>query len=86
MPMFFFETFDGEVQYRDKDGVDYPSNEEARREALRALPDMAREKIPGGDFRIFRSLVRDEQGDIVYEARMTLVGRWGHDPAGDSGV
>ena len=86
MPMFFFETFDGAVRHRDEDGLDYPSDDDARREALRPLPDMAREVMPDGDFRIFRSIVRDERGGIVYEARMTLVGRWGHGRAGHAGA
>ena len=76
VPMFYFETFDGEVSHGDMVGIDLPSNREARHEALRALPDMAREKIPDGDFRIFRTLVRDDCGIVVYEASMTLVGRW----------
>ena len=76
MPIYYFETFDGEVSHGDENGMDLPSNQEARHEALRALPDMAREKIPDGDFRIFRTLVRDDCGIVVYEASMTLVGRW----------
>ena len=76
MPLFFFETFDGDTSHSDKDGVILPSEEDARREALKAMPDMAREKIPDGDFRIFRSVVRDEHGEVVYEASMALTGRW----------
>ena len=76
VPMFFFETFDGEVCHGDKNGMDLPSDREARLEALSALPDMARDKIPDGDFRIFRTLVRDHCGEVVYEASMTLTGRW----------
>ena len=84
MPMFFFETFDGEVSHFDRDGLDCPSKEHARREALSAIPDMARDTILNGDFRVFRSLVRDACGTVVYEASMTFVGRW--PDAGDEGL
>ena len=81
MTQYFFETFDGDVTHDDGEGLDLPSVEEARQEALKAMPDMAREKIPDGDFRIFRSTVRDEGGTVVYEATMTLTGRWSARPA-----
>ena len=45
------------------------------------MPDMARETIPDGGFRIVRSTVRAERGDVVYEATMTLTGRWTARPA-----
>ena len=76
MPLFFFETFDGEVCHGDSQGTALPDKETARLEALKALPDMAREKIPDGDLRTFRTIVRDDVGDVVYEACMTLIGRW----------
>jgi hypothetical protein len=48
----------------------------ARLAALAALPDMARDKIPDGDCRTFKTAVRDENGQEIYSATMTLAGAW----------
>jgi hypothetical protein len=47
--------------------------EEARAEAVKALPDMARDGLPDGDYREFVVHVRDEAGQRVLRARLTLV-------------
>ena len=77
MPRYFIDANDGEYPHHDEDGHDLPNDEAARRTALDALPDMARDKIPDGDRRIFSVTARDEQGDVVYEASLTLAGEWG---------
>ena len=48
----------------------------ARRMALSALPDMAKDKLPDGDRHTFRVIVRDENGQEIYTATLTLVGEW----------
>ena len=48
----------------------------ARRMALSALPDMVRDKLPDGDRRTFRAIVRDDNGQEIYAATLTLVGEW----------
>ncbi|MHC2103611.1 DUF6894 family protein [Methylobacterium sp. CM6246] len=48
----------------------------ARRMALSALPDMARDTLPDGDRRTFRAIVRDHNGEEIYTATLTLVGEW----------
>ena len=56
------------------EGLTCPST--ARRMALSALPDMARDKLPDGDRRTFRAIVRDDNGQEIYTATLTLVGEW----------
>ena len=56
------------------EGLTCPST--ARRMALSALPDMARDKLPDGDHRTFRAIVRDDNGQEIYTATLTLVGEW----------
>ena len=48
----------------------------ARCMALSALPDMARDKMPDGDRRTFKAIVRDHNGQEIYTATLTLVGEW----------
>lgn len=48
----------------------------ARRMALSVLPDMARDTLPDGDRRTLRAIVRDENGEEIYTATLTLVGEW----------
>jgi hypothetical protein len=47
--------------------------EEAKAEAVKALPDMARDGLPDGGYREFVVDVRDEAGQRVLRARLTLV-------------
>lgn len=76
MPRYFFETNDGDVICRDDEGQDLPDAEAARKAALEALPDMARDRIPDGDHRVFVTTVRDERGATVYVATLLLKGEW----------
>lgn len=76
MPRYFFDIDDGENQFRDDDGMEMPHLEAAGAEAVRVLPDVAREVLPDGDRRAFVSVVRDETGDVVFRATLSLVAEW----------
>ena len=76
MPRYFIDSSDGERDERDDVGLDLPDDETARRTALDALPDMAREVLPNGDQRTFAVHVRTADGSDLYRAEMILVGRW----------
>lgn len=73
MPRFFFDTFDGEFSSRDDVGQDLPDMEAARREAQIALPGMAHDALPSGNYRTFVVNVRDENGKSVLRAALSLV-------------
>lgn len=77
MPRYFIDTDDGSTRVRDEGGLDLPDAAAARAEAIRALPDMARDTMPNGDRRTLVSEVRDERGTVVYHATLTFAGRWG---------
>lgn len=76
MPRFFIDTDDGDRLDRDEEGYDLSDSAAARIEAIGALPDLARSQIPDGDRRTFTVRVRDADGTLVYEATLTLEGRW----------
>lgn len=78
MPRYFVDTSDGAMPVIDNLGHELPDDEAARKAALIALPDMARDEMPDGDERKFSVAVRAEDGRAVYSATLTLKGRWHH--------
>ncbi|UIY45585.1 DUF6894 family protein [Methylobacterium radiotolerans] len=76
MPRYFFDIHDGGPQ-RDDTGTECANLDAVRQQALRALPDIAREQIPkAGDRRTFTVLVTDEDGRAVYSATLNYTGLW----------
>lgn len=76
MPLFYFDTYDGDRAVIDDQGLELSGNAAARKAALATLPEMADDKLPDGDQRHFSVKVRDAVGNGVYEADLTLSGRW----------
>ena len=74
MTRYFFDSTDGDFVDIDEDGIELSSDEEARRSALDALPDMARAVMLNGDCRLFTVSVRREEGGVIYRASMELLG------------
>ena len=74
---YFFGTgTDDEELSFDTKGLLLIDDEDARRNALAALPDMAWVIIPDGDHRTFSVCVKDEDGRVVYKASLVLHGEW----------
>lgn len=76
MPRFFIDTSDGDTLSRDQEGEEYASAEAAREAAIGYLPGIADAMLPDGEHRTFRSIVRDEAGTTIYEARLVFHGTW----------
>ena len=82
MPRYFFETDDGDLFHDadsilgDNTGILLINDEAARAEALRALPDMAKEQDVGVENRTLTSAVRNEAGELIYSATLTVAGEW----------
>lgn len=76
MPRYFFDIHDG-GPHRDDTGTECDSLDEVRLQAIRTLPDVARDELPGdGDRRTFTVLVTDEDGRPVYSATLNFTGLW----------
>lgn len=84
MSKCYIHTDDGDEAYRDSKGFEFADLEDARRAALSALPDMARDVIPDGDRRTFVVSVEDEQGLVAYSATLDLIGKWNVHPTSQS--
>ena len=78
VPRFFIDTHDGDFSATDDEGQSFANAAGARKAALRALPEMARDGIPDGDHREFTVNVRNEGGEEIYTATLTLRGGWRH--------
>ena len=76
MPRYYFDTDDDDMLVIDDDGAELPDDDAAWRCAQNTLPDMARDKMPDGDGRTFTVAVRDEMGDVIYRATLSLKGEW----------
>ncbi len=76
MPRFFFDTMTDRVLVRDQIGTELPSWEAARQEAIKMLPDIARDEIPhDGNRREIIADVRDETGRVVFTAQLSFTAR-----------
>lgn len=76
MPRYFFDIHDS-GSTRDEDGTECASLDAVRLQAMRTLPDIAREEIPkDGDRRTFTVLVTDEDSKPIYSATLNYTGLW----------
>jgi hypothetical protein len=73
VPRYFFDTYDGNRLITDPEGIELPNLEQVKAEAQRALPDLARDALPDGDQKTFIVSVRDEAGQVVLRAALTLI-------------
>lgn len=76
MPLFFFDTDDGDRFCYDDEGQDLPDAQAARRLALATLPNMAEDRLPNGDKRTLAVRVRDAQEIQIYLVELILRGEW----------
>src|SRR3954454_24340819 len=72
MPRYFFD----ETGTRDRDGLDLTGREQARAQAIMALPDMARDVLPDGEELTLAVAVREADGPVFFRATLTLKCEW----------
>jgi hypothetical protein len=65
MPRFYFDVSDGASLTRDEVGLELRDVDQVRTEAIKALPDLAREGLPDGDELVFAVQARDEKHILV---------------------
>lgn len=65
MPIYFFDTRDGDKFSRDDLGIDFPDLEAAKFEATMSLPELARNVIAGSLRRELVVEVRDARGPVL---------------------
>ncbi len=78
MPLYFFDTDNGDHHHRDDDGLELADDAAARAMAQETLPDMAHDALPDGERRAFTVLVRAYDRTLLYSVSLTMAGQW-HD-------
>ena len=73
MAKYYFDVQD-HGSNKDDIGTECASLEEARRAALRYLPDIAREEMPDGDRRTFSLVLSDGSRRPVYAITLSVIG------------
>ena len=74
MPRYFFDFHDSRGFHPDDYGDELVGIEEARRQAVAALPDLNRQSLPDGVLHTVTCDVRDEAGQVVYRVETMLRG------------
>jgi hypothetical protein len=72
MPQYFFDTFDGKKVTKDQLGLELDGPDTARTEALRALPEIARDTQIDGQALVLTIMVRTELKPVVFIGTLTL--------------
>ncbi len=65
MPLYYFDSRDGDSFIEDDEGLEFPDIETARDQATAALADIARDVLPGSVRRELAIEVRDEHKQPV---------------------
>jgi hypothetical protein len=72
MPTFFFDVTDTGQRFPDAAGTELPDLKAARLEALNTLAQIARDKLPDGDYRDFVIEIRDRERRRLLTASLSL--------------
>ncbi len=75
MARYYFDVLDGRL-FHDEVGVEFPDRAAARTEALRSLPEMARNIRNIEDGHEVSVTMRDEAGREIFAATLTIDARW----------
>ena len=76
MPLYFFDSGEGECLLRSDTGVDLPGLQEARDEAVRLLPSIAHDLGTSYTGQDIVSMVRDERDQVIFKATLSLRAEW----------
>ena len=76
MPLYFFDSGDGECFLRSDVGVELSGLQEARDEAVRLLPSIAHDMGARYNGQDVVSMVRDERDQVVFRATLSLKAEW----------
>ena len=76
MPVYYFDIDDSRQKFIDNDGKELTGPEAARDQAFSLLPQFAKEALTGAGSREVTVIVRNDAGDTVFMATMTLRSEW----------
>jgi hypothetical protein len=71
MPLYFFDTRDGDMLVPDDDGAELPDLAAAKAVASASLAELARDVLPSSERRVLIVEVQDEERAVL-ETRLTF--------------
>jgi hypothetical protein len=81
MTLYYFDFRDGDVVTADTEGTECDDDQSARDEAVEALAELARDRLPrGGERAAIAFIVRRADGRLMADARLGIEVVW-HGPA-----
>jgi hypothetical protein len=73
LPLYYFDTDDGETQFRDELGIELADDQAARDQGSIAIGELAKEFIPGGEPQKNVTMwVRNEGGEAILQLSMSF--------------
>lgn len=82
MQHYTIDLYDGSITVKGNLEITFDSPLLAREEAIRSLGVMAEDTLADEHHRVFRAVVHDGSGQVVYEASLTLQAEWKVAPSG----
>jgi hypothetical protein len=76
MPLYYFDIHDGVELTADDTGTECRDDLDARDEAIRALPQLARDGLSDGRHVVFWIKVRDQTGANIFHASLEMRSGW----------
>jgi hypothetical protein len=81
MPRYFLDWSDGKEWFHDEAGVELKTAQSIEAAAAKAIPDIARDRVPDGEEADFMVAVRDERRDLVLKTRLIYTRNWVKKPS-----
>lgn len=72
VPRYYFDYVDGDQEIHDDEGLDMASLDEARTQAVRAIGELAKGKMPDGNHRDFRLKIHEKNGPVLMVVSLSL--------------
>lgn len=73
LPLYYFDTDDGETLFRDDVGIELADDQEARDQGSTTIGEMAKEYLPGGPPQKNLTMwVRNESGQAVLQLTLSF--------------
>lgn len=76
MPRYYFDLYNGDDLVADEEGQVMETRERVRDEAVRILPEIARDEMPDGDCLSIAVRVKDETGRYIFEVSLSMKAGW----------
>ncbi|NDV85475.1 hypothetical protein GTW51_02050 [Aurantimonas aggregata] len=76
LPRFYFDIDEDGALAPDEEGIECETRDAVRETAIDALPGLAADLAMPGDRHVLKIMVRDEEGEPVFHASLTVEAGW----------